>query len=74
MRINADAAWGRLSVAAVEAMKTEKKMAILIWAMIAGFLIAWTPYAVISLISATEHKDMIGAKFSISINFRCSLF
>ena len=60
VRINADASWGRLSAAAVEAMKTEKKMAFLIWAMIAAFLIAWTPYALVSLISVTGHKDMIG--------------
>ena len=61
MRINANTVWGRLSAAAAEAMKTEKKMAFLILAMIAVFLISWTPYAMVSLISATGHKDMIGA-------------
>ena len=60
MRINTNTVWGRLSTAAAEAMKTEKKMAFLILAMIAAFLISWTPYAVVSLISATGHTNMIG--------------
>ena len=60
VRINADTTWGRLSAAATEAIKTEKKMAFLFLAMIAAFLISWTPYAVVSLVSATGHKDMIG--------------
>ena len=60
VRINANTAWGRLSAAAAEAIKTEKKMAFLIWAMIAAFVVAWTPHAIVSLISATGHKDMIG--------------
>ena len=60
MRINANTVWGRLSTAAAKAMKTEKKMAFLILAMIAAFLISWTPYAVVSLISATGYKNIIG--------------
>ena len=60
MRINANTVWGRSSAAAAEAMKTEKKMAFLILAMIAAFLVSWTPYAVVSLISATGHKHIIG--------------
>ena len=60
MRINAYTTWGRSSNAAAEALKTEKKMAFLILLMIAAFLISWTPYAVVSLISATGHKNIIG--------------
>ena len=60
IRINAKTAWGGLSTEAAKALKMEKIMAFLILAMISAFLIAWTPYAVVSLISATGYKDMIG--------------
>ena len=60
MRINANQIWGNLSATAAETLKTEKKMAGLVFIMIGAFLISWVPYAVVSLISATGNRHLIG--------------
>ena len=60
MRVNANNIWGNLSAAAVETLKTEKKMASLFLLMIMAYLVAWTPYAVVSLVAASGHKNKLG--------------
>ena len=60
MRINANNIWGNSSVAARNTLNIERKMVFLILVMIGAFLISWTPYAVVSLISATGNRRLIG--------------
>ena len=42
--------WGRQSVFAKQTAKVETKMAILLFAMVVAFLVAWLPYSTVSLI------------------------
>ena len=56
---NANSTWGNLSEHAKETAKAETKMATLMLAMIIAFLFAWTPYAVVSLISACGGSHLI---------------
>ena len=48
--------WGKASKITLQIVASERKMAVLFAVMSAAFLIAWTPYAVISLISIFHHE------------------
>ena len=48
----ANTTWGKKSMPAKESLKCQRKMAALLFAMNVAFFLAWTPYAVVSLISA----------------------
>ena len=52
MTTRANNIWGKLSVFARQTAKAESKMTALIFVMVIAFLIAWVPYAMVSLICA----------------------
>ena len=56
----ADSMWGRMSHQAKMSLRSKRKMAILSFTMIVAFLIAWTPYATVSLISVFGKSYWIG--------------
>ena len=58
---NAKATWGSKSKTAKATVKTERKMTVVLLLMCFSFLLAWSPYAVVALISACGRSDWIGA-------------
>ena len=59
LRVKASRTWGTRSWITLKSIKTENKMAFLLLIMIIVFLVAWTPYAVVSLISACRRSHWI---------------
>lgn len=51
--------WGKMSHLTKQTLKSERKMAVLFFVMIMLFLVAWTPYSVVSLISASGRFSWI---------------
>ena len=52
--------WGKMSHLAKQSLKCQRQMAIRLFAMIVAFLLAWTPYSVVSLVSAFGKPHLIG--------------
>lgn len=61
IRFNANNIWGNRSAAAMKSSCTQKKMSILIAIMTCVFLTAWTPYALVALISVCGYGHLIPA-------------
>ncbi|PFX24618.1 Rhodopsin, G0-coupled [Stylophora pistillata] len=51
--------WGKTSPFTKKALEMERKMVILFGAMTIAFLVAWTPYAVVSLVAMIAGPDVI---------------
>ena len=52
--------WGKKSPFTRKALEMERKMVVLFGVMTVAFLVAWTPYAIVSLISMIAGPDTIG--------------
>lgn len=51
--------WGRKSVSTIASQKQEKRLTMQLLCMIVAFLISWTPYATVGLISSTGHAHLV---------------
>lgn len=52
--------WGKKSPFTKKALEMERKMVILFGVMTVAYLVAWTPYAVVSLVAMIAGPDVIG--------------